>query len=83
MSNELTGSNLTRAMLDRGDKQVWCATSNDSDEDAMATINSADYSFLRHIISFDNNCFFCKEGHSWQHAVPVKKIALTQDELGL
>ncbi|WP_426138375.1 hypothetical protein [Psychrobacter sp. TWR1-1-1] len=35
MNNELKGSDLTRAMLARGDKKVWCAVCDDSDEQAM------------------------------------------------
>ena len=35
MNGEITGSDLTRALLERGDKQVWCAVDDESDEQAM------------------------------------------------
>lgn len=35
VNNDLIGSNLTRTMLERGDKQIWCAIDNDSDKQAM------------------------------------------------
>lgn len=82
MSNKLAGSHLARAMLDRGDEQIWCAVSNDSDEHAMCITEHADYEFLTHIVSFDDG-FSCTEGVKWQYAVPVKKVQLTQDEVGL
>ena len=31
MSNDLRGSDLARAMLERGHKKVWCAIDDDSD----------------------------------------------------
>lgn len=83
MSSELVGSDLTRAILERGNEQVWCAVSNDSEQDAMSTIRNVDDRFITHIVSFEEGCFLCKEGKVWQFAVPVKKIPLTQDEVGL
>ena len=83
MSNRLRGSGLTCAMLARGDKQVLCAVSNESDEQAMASIDSAEYDLLRHIISFDNDKFSCKEGVEWQCAIPVKKVELFYDDINL
>lgn len=38
MNDVLLGNDLTCAMLERGDKQVWCAVSNISIEQAMSTI---------------------------------------------
>ena len=35
MNGELTGSNLTRALLKRSDKPIWCAVDDESDEQAM------------------------------------------------
>ncbi|AMN50655.1 hypothetical protein [Psychrobacter sp. P2G3] len=81
MSNNLVGSDLTRAMLSRGDKQVWCAVSNDSDEQANITINSEDYSCIHRITSFDDGCFFCNRGISWVCAVPVKRVEISQNEV--
>ncbi|WP_198331392.1 hypothetical protein [Psychrobacter aquimaris] len=83
MSTKLVGSSLTRAMLERGDKQVWCAVSNESEQDAMNTIKNVDGKFIVHIIASEDGCFICKEEGSWKHAVPIKKIPLTQNEVGL
>lgn len=82
LNRELKGSNLASAMLEDGDEKVWCVVSNDSDEHAMATINNADHSFLRHVVSFNNNYFFCEDETSWQYAVPVKKVEITQQDAG-
>ena len=35
MDKELRGSELTRAMLKHGYKRIWCAISDESDEQAM------------------------------------------------
>ena len=42
MLSKLVGSDLTRAMLERGDQQVWCAVSNESEQDAINTIKNVD-----------------------------------------
>lgn len=83
MNSKLLGSDLTRAMLERGDKQVWCAVSNESEQDAMNTIKNIDGNFIMHIVTFKDGCFFCKEDSTWLYAVPIKKTLLTQDEVGL
>lgn len=83
MSSELVGSDLTRAILERGDKQVWCAVSNESEQDAMNTIKNIDGNFIMHIVSFEDGYFLCKEEGTWKHAVPIKKTPLTQNEVGL
>ncbi|WP_296244222.1 MULTISPECIES: hypothetical protein [unclassified Psychrobacter] len=83
MNNKLLGNELTRAMLERGDEQVWCAVSNESHEHAMATIRNINGDFIVHIVGFEDGCFVCREGGSWKYAVPIKKTALTQDEVGL
>ena len=54
-----------------------------SDEHAITKINDADYSFLRHIVSFNNNNFLCEDETSWQYAVPIKKVEITQQDAGL
>ena len=82
MDNKLKGSDLTRAMLERGDDKVLCAVNNDSDEHAITNIDNADYSFLKYIVSFNNSHFLCEDGTPWQHAVPVKKVEVTQQEVG-
>lgn len=83
MSPQLIGSDLTRAMLERGDEQVWCAVSNESEQDAISTIRNVDGRFIMHIVSFEDGCFHCKEDSTWSYAVPIKKTLLTQDEVGL
>ncbi len=79
---ELKGSDLTQAMLERGDRMVWCAVSNVSDKHAMETVESGYYELLVPIVSFDDG-FVCRQGNSWRHAVPVKKCELTQEDVGL
>ncbi len=83
MNIELSGSDLTRIMLERGDKQVWCAVSNDSDDNAMSIIKNTNDNFIMYIVAFKESYFFCNQGEAWQYAVPVKKTELTQHELGL
>ena len=81
MNNKLTGSDLTRAMLDRGDKQIWCAVDDDSDERAIS--DQIDNDFTARIVSFRDGKFFCTAGMTWLYAVPIKISALTQEEVGL
>ena len=81
MDTNLVGSNLTSAMLSRGDSHVWCAVSNDSDEQAVTAINKADYDCIHRITSFNDGYFFCSEGNSWVCAVPVKRIEISQSEV--
>lgn len=83
MSNKLVGSSLTREMLERGDEQVWCAVSNDSEAHAMTIIENSDYSSLVYITSFHDDEFICRAGKSWRFAIPVRKTELTQKEVGL
>ena len=51
MNNRLSGSDLTRAMLERGDEQVWCAVSHKSAEHAMETIINVSSDFIMHIVA--------------------------------
>ena len=81
MNNELTGSDLTRAMLVRGDKRIWCAVCDDSDEQAM--MDHYDNDFTAYIISFGNGCFYCDGGMPWGYAVPIKISTVTQCEVGI
>ena len=83
MNDELLVSDLTRAMLERGDEQVLCAVSNESEQDAIKTIKIIDGNFIMHIVAFEDGCFLCKEESTWSYAVPIKKTLLTQDEVGL
>ena len=83
MIARLSGSMLTCAMLARGEQQVLCAVSNESDEQAMAMIDNAEFDSLRHIVSAHNGEFFCKKGVAWQYAIGVKKVAVSYDDLNL
>ncbi|AOY45170.1 MULTISPECIES: hypothetical protein [Psychrobacter] len=80
---ELQGSRLTQAILERDDNQVWCAVSNVSDDHAMTAIDNGYYELLVSIVSLGDDGFVCDKGHLWQYAVPVKKVELTQDDVGL
>ncbi len=79
MDNELTGSKLARAMLRRGDKNIWCAVADESDQEAMADLNGND--FTAYIVRFENGCFYCSGGMPWLHAVPIKIVPITYHEL--
>ena len=79
MNNELKGSNLTRAMLARGDKKVWCAVCDDSDEQAM--MDHCGNDFTAYIVSFRDGHFYCNAGMPWEFAVPIKIIAVLQSEI--
>ena len=81
MNNELKGSDLTRALLKRGDKQIWCAVDDESDEQAM--MDHCGNDFTAYIVSFKNGCFYCSGGMSWLFAVPIKIVAVTQQEVNL
>jgi len=83
MNNKLVGSDLARVMLSRGDEQVWCAVSNESDQQANITINNHDYSCIQRIVSFSDGYFLCNKGNSWTCAVPVKRIVRCQSKVGL
>ena len=83
MNDELLVSDLTRAMLERGDEQVLCAVSNINPQQAISTIENEDSDFMTNVVAFENDRFLCEEGQVWQFAVPVKKNSLTQDEVGL
>lgn len=83
MNTKLVGSSLTREMLEHGDEQVWCAVSNESEAHAMSIIENSDYSSLVYITSFHDDEFICRAGKSCRFAIPVRKIELTQKEVGL
>lgn len=48
----------------------------------METLESGYYELLVPIVSFEDG-FVCRQGNSWRHAVPVKKVELTQEDVGL
>lgn len=81
MNNELKGSDLTRAMLSRGDKKIWCAVCDDSDEQAMMDHYGND--FTAYIVSFCDGYFYCSSGMPWGYAVPIKVSAVMQCEVGI
>lgn len=81
ISTELTGSNLTRAMLNRSDQPVWCAVSDDSDEEAIQDLVNND--FTAFISSFNEYQFYSSSGVHWSFAVPIKVCAITETEAGL
>lgn len=81
MDDKLQGSKLTRAMLERGDKNIWCAIDDESDEQALC--GHANNDFTAHIVSFSDGKFFCSGGMPWLYAVPVKISEITQAEVGL
>ncbi len=70
MNNELKGSDLVRVMLKHGKKQIWCAVSDDSDEQTMLGHTSSE--FTAHIVSFDDGSFYCTSNMPWLYAVPIK-----------
>ena len=78
---QLKGSALTRAMLKRGDKQVWCAVSDDSDEETMQYLTDNDFTAV--IVSFNEDCFISTGGMEWAFATPIKIVALTETEVNL
>ncbi|OXL21545.1 hypothetical protein [Psychrobacter sp. DAB_AL32B] len=80
MDNELRGSDLTRAMLERGDENVWCAIADESDEQAMTAHDSN--AFTAHIVAFKDGSFYCTGGMRWLYAVPIKiKEILQHDKM--
>lgn len=81
MDKKLLGSDLTRAMLNRGDKKIWCAVDDDSDEQAITDQINND--FTARIVSFRDGEFFCTAGMRWSFAVPIKINPITQEEVGL
>ena len=81
MSNTLTGSDLTCAMLARGDKEIWCAVADTSDKEAMEAQDTND--FTARIVSYNNDHFFCTSGTKWLFAVPIKMVEMTYTELDL
>lgn len=81
MSNVLKGSDLTRALLARGDKRIWCAVCDESDERAM--MEHCDNDFTAYIVSFRDGRFYCSAGMPWRYAVPIKISAVMQEELAI
>ena len=76
---ELTGSDLCRAMLARGDKYVMCLVSDSSQEDTLLDGYSAAISSMTY-----NECFYGYD-FTWLYATPINNQgeALTATDVGL
>ncbi len=81
MNNKLTGSLLTRAMLKNGHTEIWCAVDDESDERAVTDLENNDFTTC--IVSTDADSFICSTGAKWLYAVPIKIVAITQEEVEL
>ena len=83
-AKELTGSELCRAMLARGDKFILCGVSDSDDSDAA---NHEDDDFLAEAVTDfdDKDGLFGTTSMRWNHAVPLNNQGepLTQAEAGL
>lgn len=79
LSSELTGSELCRAMLARGDEYVMCLVSDSSQEDTLLDGYSAAISSITY-----NECFYGYD-FTWQYAIPINNQGepLTASEVGL
>lgn len=77
LSSELTGSELCKAMLARGDKYVLCHLSQTSEKSAKDVLGIA--------IGHDHSGFRVQRHNSWQYAVPINNQGepLTSSEVGL
>lgn len=84
LSSELTGSELCRAMLARGDRYVMCGVSDVSDLDAAS--NEYDDLISDAVTDFDNkDGLFGTASMRWIYAVPINNQGepLTAAEVGL
>ncbi len=84
LSSELTGSELCKAMLARGDKYVMCGVSDVSDLDAAS--NEYDDLISDAVTDFDNkDGLFGTASMRWIYAVPINNQGepLTAAEAGL
>lgn len=79
MDTLIVGSDLARVMLKNGHKEVWCAVSDESDENAMEDQVGND--FTSRIVAFKDGQFYCEGGMPWKYAVPIKVVALTPDDM--
>lgn len=78
-SVELTGSDLARAMLERGDRCVPC-DAYDGEEDWKRNTG------LGLIVAAEAGCFICASGNDWMNAIPINPRTgepLTQSDVGL
>ena len=75
---EITGSDLTKGMFERGDFAVVCKCSDTSESSAIT------FSPLRLIVGYRNGRFEENNGKFWNYAVPFDpktRIQLTEDVL--
>lgn len=82
LSSELTGSDLCRAMLARGDGYVVCLVSNVADSHAIK--NREHTTLIEQWVERDG--FYNYRSQNWGHAVPVNPATnepLTASEVGL
>ena len=81
LSSELTGSDLCRAMLARGDKFVMCAVSMADDETALS---AETVTLNRIVISLDKEWLYTDTGTRWHYAIPINNQGepLTAAEAG-
>lgn len=83
LSSELTGSDLTRAMLARGDRLITCLISNESDGEAIkgGLVHAA---IITDVGSLKGR-FVTLSGNFWSFAVPINNQGepLTASEVGL
>ncbi|MBO1530008.1 hypothetical protein J3492_02125 [Psychrobacter sp. F1192] len=78
MDGELKGSDLAILMLKRGNKKIWCAVSDDSDEEAMTDHDGND--FTAYIVAFEDGYFYCTAGMQWLYAVPIRIHEIVHQE---
>ena len=77
MDRELRGSDLARAMLKSGYKNIWCAVDDESDKQAMMDNDGND--FTAYIVAFENGYFRSDGGMQWLYAVPIKIEEIKND----
>lgn len=79
LSSELTGSDLCRKMIERGDKFVMCLASDESQEDTLLDGYSAAIDSIT-----DNGCFYGYD-FTWLYVTPINNQGepLTASEVGL
>lgn len=75
---ELTGSDLCRAMLERGDKFILCSVDDRSDNDAINDLEIQ-------VVGYISNREFVTQTDGWKYAVPINNQGepLTASEVGL
>lgn len=73
-TNELTGSELCKAMLARGDTRIMCIVSDEGSRDD-----------LTHVIRVYEDGRFHTKANSWKYAVPINNHGepLTSKDVGL